>query len=270
MKLPMAIVKMSDDLKRKLAALTADNVFEKGSLNLGPTEDPAIMAALLGALDNTMMPRHLRFGVGETSVTLHVSGRRLRAMVDIQGIPDVVPDLTGKALSIDEKDDLTRLGDVLVRLVETPGTLTVIGEPASEGTGSEAGVSVSALAELWEVSLDAQLMSVSERFAYQLQDVILAGGEIDESTVINVAGDPEFVDALQTIDLDDIATFREKYAAIGGERGDHDLVTLPGKLPGDALLSFVSLNETNMLVATAPNSLPQVSRAWASATGFVS
>jgi len=129
------------------------------------------------------------------------------------------------------------------------------------------GVSVSTLISLWGVDPDAKPPSRSEQFAHILGDLILCSAEIDGKKVINPTGEPEVVNALETIPEKAIGQFGQQHAAIQKASGDDTLITMEGLLPNGTLLSSINAKESNMLVATKAGSIPQIAAAWARISG---
>lgn len=259
---------MTDDLQRKLATLTRDASFDGGAMQLGPSGDPSAMTAILHAIDDTMLPRHMVFAVGASSVTLSVAGKRLRAVVEATKDLKPASGLVGKMLATEDEKALSQLGDMLSQLTSAEGTLTLTRNVEPSATGqADAGVGVTTLISLWSVDPDAVPPTEFERFAQKLGEMILAGGEVDGESLLNPIGDARFVNALETANKDQFAKIRQDHNAIFRTNDKTRLLVVPGLLPDDALLCSFVVNELNMLVAVSANGAPQIAGAWADIFG---
>lgn len=259
---------MNEDLERKLAALAGDGAFDGGAMQLGPSGGASAMAAVVNAIDTTMLPRHVVFTVGASSVTLNVAGKRLRNLVEATDDLKAPKTLVDRLLATDDTEALTQLGEVLGRLTALEGQLALIRKQGASASGqSDAGVSVGTLISLWDVDPDAKPPSKSEQFAHILGELILSTAQIDGKSVTNTTGDPEVVNALETMTKKVIGQFGQQHASIQKASGGDTLVTMDGLLPGGALLSSINANESNAVVASKAGSLPQVAAAWARVSG---
>lgn len=259
---------MTSDLERKLAALAGEGSFEAGAMQLGPSGDPSAMAAILNAIDDTMLPRHMEFGVGASSVTLSVAGKRLRTVVAASDDLKAPSALISKLLASDDVDALTKLGELLSALTSGEGTLTLTRKvgPAAAGQ-ADAGVGVNTLVSLWDVDLDATPPTRFEQFTQLLGDKVLCGAEIDDKKLLNPVGDAGFVKALETTVKDRFATIRQEHATMFSVDDLDQMVAIPGLLPDEAVLCAVKFNDTNMILALAEGSTPEIATAWARVSG---
>ena len=257
-----------DHLQRKLATLTRDASFDGGAMQLGPSGDPSAMTAILNAIDDTMLPRHMVFAVGASSVTLSVAGKRLRTVVAATDDLQPASGLVGQLLATEDEEALSQLGAMLTKLTSAEGTLTLTRNTEPSATGqADAGVGVSTLISLWNVDPDAVPPTEFERFAQKLGEMILAGAETDGQSLLNPIGDAGFVNALETANKDQFAKIRQDHDAIVKTKNEARLLVVPGLLPDDALLCSIIDNELNMLIAVSANGAPQIAGAWADIFG---
>lgn len=254
---------MTDDLKRKLEALTETAKHSAGTMVLGPSSAPSTMAALLHSIDNTILPCKIAFAVGASSVTLKAGGRRLRACVSASAELNASSDVMDKTLSSDETAILSEIGNILKNLLAQDGTLTMqrISEPSSMGQ-SDAGVGVKTLANLWGVDIDAAPPTLFETFETALGDTFIASIETDGTARTGARGDTNTADVLEREVLPKLMQLEADLTPIKTRREIPYLMTLNSALPDGALVSLFVGQEAKSLVASAPGSLPAVASAW--------
>lgn len=259
---------MTDDLQRKLATLTGDASFDAGAMQLGPSGDPSAMTAILNAIDDTMLPRHMVFAVGASSVTLSVAGKRLRSVVAATSDLKPAAGLVGQLLATEDEKALSQLEAMLSKLTNAEGTLTLIRKVEPSGAGqADAGVGVKTLMSLWNVDPDAVPPTEFERFAQKLGGLILGGAETDGLSLLNPIGDVKFVNSLETANKDQFAKIRQDHDVIVKIKEKARLLVVPGLLPDEALLCSVIVNDINMLLAVSANSAPEIADAWSDTFG---
>lgn len=256
---------LDPDIRRKLAALTAQRSFSDGAMDLGASGDAVSFAAAVQAIDNTMLPRNLVFSVGPASVTLSVSGRRLRALVDVTGGIPVPEGLLGKLLTATQADDVRAVGAVMQRLVSMEGNLRLARVAASSSGGAaDAGVAVSVLCKSWGVDLDAKPPSDIERFCLALGKDLRAMGVIKDGEMNTGLGKENLVAELKQLWAGNVAEFDPTLSAFGISERKNVTVTLEGLLSGGETLCFVKLDKVMIFAAVSPASLGRISAAWRS------
>jgi len=258
---------MTKDLERKLAALAGEGSFEAGAMQLGPSGDPSAMAAILNAIDDTMLPRHMVFAVGASSVTLSVAGKRLRTVVHASDDLKAPPALVGQLLATDDVDALSQLGNILSALTSGEGTLTLARQVAPAAAGqADAGVAVKTLISLWDVDPDATPPTKYEIFVQNLGSSILSGAEIVGKKLINPVGDAGFISAMETANKGGFAKLRQDHATLLKADSSDQIIVVPGLLPDGAVLCEVKFSVTNMLMAISAEAMPDIAAAWARAS----
>lgn len=259
---------MSDDsdLLRKLAALTAERKFDGGAMDLGPSGGDTALAEVLQVIDNTMLPRHLVFSVGPTSVTLSVSGRRLRALIAVQGDVSAQPDLHSKLLTVAEPASLMAVGDVLRELTAKHGTLYVTRLAAQSVDGaSDTGVSVSQLVGAWDVDLTSKPPTHIEQFCLALGADLLAMAVIKDGNVNAGLGNEVLLAQVKQVWSDHAADFCPGSAMVGAELPNNLIILRQGLITGDADLLFVKLQDISVLSAVSSGKIASVTAAWTQA-----
>ena len=113
-----------DPLARKLQRLTAKDTFNGQQLDLGPSGTPKAMDHILQAIDDTMLLRHVTFGVESSTVTLRISGKRVLCLVAASEDLRVPNDLIDLPLTASTSDALGQVAALLQALIEKSGMLT--------------------------------------------------------------------------------------------------------------------------------------------------
>ncbi|MEM7470512.1 MAG: hypothetical protein AAF340_04110 [Pseudomonadota bacterium] len=254
---------MADNLESKLIALTEPGQFKAGEMVLGPADAPATKAALLSALDNTILPCLITYSVGSSSVVLKAGGRRLRACVAASNDLNPPADALGKTLSADEGETLAEIGSIVNALLACDGMLTMKREvePAAMGQ-SDAGVGVKTLSELWKIDFNAKPPTQFEIFESALGETFIASIETDGTDLTGSRGDTDTADVLKRDVLPKLVQLEADLTKVKTQRDLPYLMTLNSALPDGALVSLFVAEETRSLVASAPGSLPAVAGAW--------
>ncbi|MCY4335998.1 MAG: hypothetical protein OXC60_15170 [Litoreibacter sp.] len=186
---------MTDDLEKKLTALTDPAKFDAGAMVLGPAGTEATSAAMLHAIDNTILPCKIVFSIGASSITLAAGGRRLRSCLEASDDLNAPSDALGTTLSSEEQDALIKTGKLINELLRKDGALLMKRHVESASTGqSDAGVGVKTLAELWGVDLDAAPPTQFEAFETALGDSFIASIETDGTARTETRGDASTAD----------------------------------------------------------------------------
>ncbi|MEP4196877.1 MAG: hypothetical protein ABJL99_14715 [Aliishimia sp.] len=254
---------MDPDLRRKLAALTAERSYSDGAMDLGPSGGDVAFAAALQAIDNTMLPRDLIFSVGATGVTLRVSGRRLRALLRVEGDLATPAGVLDQLLTTAQPDTLAAVGDVMRKLTALPGTLTLtrVSAPALGGA-SDAGVTVSALSDVWAIDLDAKPPTDIERFCLALGTNLRAMAVIKDGAVVTGLGDDSLLSELKSLWAGEVSEFDPTFAAFKPLESKNMIVSRQGLLPGGELACYVKLHKISILAAISVQSMAEIATAW--------
>jgi len=198
-----------DDLQRKLAALaSADARFGAYGRIISERGVPGPIEAMLTEIGETVLAQDLTFHFGATgSVTLIVSGQRVLAVRDVQGLvmPGIAEQLVGKPISASADGTQRVLMALLMQidlLPETVETSSADGAPFAAPPGT--GLSAEKLAGLLGVTYPVTPPTIFDRFRAALDPapaaclVIPAGGE-----------------AVRTGDADSLARLEATVSALG-------------------------------------------------------
>lgn len=203
---------MSKDtpLARKIATLIAKDTFDGAALRLGSSGRPEAMTHVLQAIDDTMMLREAVFGVGDSAVTLRISGKRLlmlEAATDDLSAPDGLIHLP---LSADTPDALMQVGTLLQTLISREGHLTLERRPAEASTKqSGSGVGIQSLSASWAPEALVQETDPMARFLQVCKPLALATVTVHDGEVEAWYGTQLEVEKLQRV-------YDENWAAIDG------------------------------------------------------
>lgn len=255
---------MSHDLEQKLQSLAGASEFEDGGLVLAEAGSPLAIPAMLHAIDSTILPRLVTFAVGASHVQVLAGGRRLRAVV---GASDDVaqPDLDLDApISREASELLDQVGKLFAALASTPGTLTLrrAVDPRAAAQ-SDGGVDAAALAEAWNVDLSNTPLGTSGLFALALGDDLLARVTFDDARVVAQTGDSDLCEAITREALQ--AQLRSLLGSVFKGRAQSrvpQMLVLPGKLPGDAVLCVLRDETEYACIAVQSESLAKIATAW--------
>ncbi|KJZ19163.1 hypothetical protein [Loktanella sp. S4079] len=259
---------MSDTstIANKLAALLADNqVFVGGSRIIAQGGAPAPLAAVLNEVDATVMERTLVFGIDDVNVSMIVSGRRLRGIVDVSGNLPEAANVIGKVLSRDEPEILQAAGDLMLLLCASANRVTVRSQPAQPlGASSEAGISANGLAKLWHIDLDAKPVALIERFLTANSADMSAYLYVSNGAVAKTVGDVAMLDALWSTQ---VAEFRKRHRAVHPKKEGPRLICLSEPL-GEGTTVAVAVDGNDVGVFSyKPSQMPKLISAWGNTLG---
>jgi len=187
-------------LSRKIETLVSQDTFDGKALVLGPSAEPDSVTHVLQAIDDTMMLRNAVFAVGESVVTLRISGKRLLKVVAATPDLEAPDDLIDQQLSADTSEALDHLADLLITLVAKPGTLTLERQPAEAAAKpSGSGVGISALNAILADKKKSELQNATATFLTTCTSLATAlveriGGEEnvisgDQSKIVELEND---------------------------------------------------------------------------------
>jgi hypothetical protein len=251
---------MSNLLKSKLAALINAGDFRDGVMHLGPSGNPAAMALILQAIDNTILQRNMTFSVGTSFVVLNVGGRRLRAFVAASDDLTAPTDLAVKPLSLEDKPALLEIGTLLEKLTIPTGSITLMrsNEPGSAGQ-PDAGIAIDMLTELWGVDPDAKPPTKHDIFIAALGSDFVASIDIADDGSSNPQGDLAICDLMEGSVLSQVEALELSLPAL---QARPCMAMLEGLLPDGMLTCLVKFDETATLVAVSPNAIAKIAIAW--------
>lgn len=254
---------MSDDreLARKLAALSQPSEVIDGAIQLGSLTGADALAAVLEAIDNTMLPRQLVLRAGEASVTLAVGGRRLRSVTGVSGDLAVPDGLVGRQLGLDDEAELKSVASVLAGLAKK-GPLGVAQEELVGGGQSDTGVGISRLRVLWEADPYAAPVPAVDKFLMVLGDQLRAKRFLASADEKVAEGDPKLLAQLDTAYKDRVKAAAAEHAKLYPAAVGARFLTMEGLLDGDVLVTYVELDDDALLIATSADSWPELAKAW--------
>lgn len=247
----------------KLAALAAtDDVFSDGQRVI--THDLPPLTAILREIDDTVLERTLVFGIGKTSVSAVVAGRRLRGIVHISGDIPGMEDVVGKVLSHDDHEMLTAVGDILKHLCAEGARVTVASTaPQPIGASGEAGVSMAILARVWGVDLDARPASPVTRLLAANAAHITDSLHVIDGQPPMTTGDTTVLEAISDVQ---VTPFRKRHRSVLGKLDGPMLVCLDGAVGGEPIALAVADGE-QCLFFYQPAALPALLSSWYAITG---
>ena len=248
-------------LAQKLASLhSSEDVFENGARVIAQGGVPSGMAALVRAIDDTVLERQLEIMTGTHIVTLVAAGRRLR------GISAVVPPkgksarLVGEPLSRDDKKSLAAAGELLTDLLSPAPRLTLRSLPAeSFGRSGDRGVAASTLAELWDIDMDEAPLPPIERFLASNAPSLKAHIHSRGGEIVSSDGDAA---ALQSVMDNQLEAFLESRSRLPGNAEGPQFFSLEGAISGDGALALAQAEDEIVLLVYDPAALGQIHASW--------
>lgn len=256
---------MNSDVKRKLDALAASAEIKNGGLVLCAAGTPAAMPSILNAIDTTILPRLLRFSVGESRVEVLAGGRRLRALV--AATDDIaVPGMAfGEAISRDDPELLDRIGKQFAALVAQPGTVTIqrLTDPRASDQ-AEGGLDLKALSDAWQVDPEPVSLTPASQFLFELGEDVLAHVQFDGNAVVADAGNPDLCAAMADTGLrEEVLSLSQFLMRNRPGTEAPGLTVLPGRLPEDALLCVLTDGDTDAFFAVPQDAVARIAKSWA-------
>ena len=208
-------------LAQKLASLSSDGEsFENGYRVVSDGHEPPILTAILNEIDMTVLPRKLTFKMNTSEISFVAGGRRLRGLVqaskDIKGVVGVL----GKSVSRDDPEILEGLHDIIGQFTSTAGQMTVVSdEPDAMGGQSDSGLTAQALAEMWDVELNAVPPTPMVAFTRICGELVTAWVVMSDGTDNKTGGDGAKLAALKSAIADQWADFSKSVDQLTGETG---------------------------------------------------
>ena len=247
----------------KLAVLAANNdVFSDGHRVI--THDLQPLTAILREIDDTVLERTLIFGIGDTTVSAVVAGRRLRGIVAMTGDVPGMEDIVGQALSHEDPETLAAVGGILAHLCANDPKVTVNSAPVQPiGSAAEAGVSMSVLARAWGVDLDARPASPLARLLAANAAQITASLHIIDGQTPVTTGDATVLEAIQDVQ---VIPFRKRHKSVLGKMEGPMLVCLEGAVGGAPVALAVADGEQCLFIYQSAG-LPDLLASWNAITG---
>lgn len=252
------------EMQRVLDALTTERVFVDGAMDLGEAGSELALVEAVKLIDTIVLPRVLEFRVGDTSLSLEVGGRRLRCLVSHEGqLPDLRA-VRGHLLSGEQPERIAALGAGLRSLILREGRLLVSRHTPQTGSDGvvDGGLPVSALAEAWEIDLDARPPTPVEQFCLALGQNLKAMLVIKAGAITTGLGDESLQSALKTLWGGQVAGFDPSFAVFAAPVNQDMIFCHCGLLPDDLVLGFVKINEISILAAISVADPGQIAAIW--------
>ena len=116
-------------------------------------EPDRLLAAVVGEIDETILPRDIQFASDDASFSIAVANRRLQALTSARPAQQAAAELVGKAITDDEDPSLLELRDVLADLLSKGGVWKIASQRQSgDGFPSDVGVPSGPLARAWQIA----------------------------------------------------------------------------------------------------------------------
>lgn len=248
-------------LAQKLASLhSSDDRFEHGARIIAQGGVPSGMAAVLHAIDDTVLERQLEIMTGTHIVTLVAAGRRLRGIAGVVPPKGKSPRLAGEAISRDDKKSLAAVGELLNELLMPAPRLTLRSLPSGGfGRSGERGVAATDLISLWQVDMEAEVLPPIERFLSGNRAALKAFLHVRGDEVVATEGDSAQLQDLMENQLD---AFLEKKAKLSGNADGPQLISLEGVLPGNVAVALAQAGDDIVLITYDPVALAQLHASW--------
>ncbi len=255
---------MSSDLQNKLEELAGTNETKGGALVLCRSGTPAAMAAILRAIDNTILPRLLELKVGASHISVLAGGRRLRAIHAVSGdLPSDGLEL-GQPLSRDDEAMQNQVGQLFKALTAKEGVLTLLRKIDPKASDqSDGGLEIGGLAKSWDVDLNATPPSALAQFIFSLGEDVLSHVEFGGDGIIDESGAADLNTILKSDELQEKVTSIQKETRQGqNASGKNQVIVLSGHLPDGALLCVTQIADSSALLAVQKKALSSVATAW--------
>ncbi|MBT8458046.1 MAG: hypothetical protein KJN60_00065 [Boseongicola sp.] len=193
-----------------------------------------LLSAIVTEIDETILPRELRFEADNASFALAVANRRLQALISVAPAQDGSDALAGKALSDAEDEALETVHSTLMGLLATATVWSISSHRQPEGGfPSDVGVPSGPLARAWKTTPSGEGRANPEAalvdYLGSLGDEATAWLHIEGEEVKNQSGPEDLVAGLgnqAAVFLD--GYFSKKDMLFQGEAGPSGLVFVGG------------------------------------------
>ena len=250
-----------DDLTQKLAALAGGgDQYENGARVIAQGGVPSGMTALVQAVEDTVLERHLEIMTGSHLVTLVAAGRRLRGIAQVVPAKGGSAKLVGKPLSRDDAKGLDAAYALLSDLLNPAARLTLRSLPAAPfGQSGERGVTAAELSEFWQIDLNETPPPPMERFLLINETTFSAYLHIEGSEILSSDGD---IAALQTVWQDQVEDFLATRAILPGHADGPQFLTLDGALGVERAVAIGLAGDEIALMIYEPGSEGVLHASW--------
>lgn len=255
---------MSDGtgLRSRLARLAATGFGDGAGRTIRALDAEGLLRALLLEADTVVMPRELRIEDGDGGgFALEVASRRILTARDLGP--------GGAPVAMNPEDPAARetLQAMIDRLASKGATARIFhGRLGREIDPAEPGVSVRALAEGWNVTLEAaapgEAGEALDNFLSEQSEALLAWVMVSDETSES-AGEEAYVETLLALAEGDLASRLRETADEGAWR----FVALGPVSDDGPHLACAALGEALFLMAVAPGEIANVADRWRRALG---
>lgn len=235
-------------------------------------EPERLLAAVVTEIDETILPREIRFASGEASFSIAVANRRLQALMSVIPVQDATARLIGKAITDVEDGALAEVRKALTLMLSRGGDWTIASQrQAGDGFPSDVGVPSGPLARAWEVAAVGESRAnpgaALEDFLTALDARASAWLLIEGEEVKKQSGSETVVADLgnqAALFLD--GYFSKKDLLFQGETGPTGLV-FAGGVGGDAIL-FLDCESSMAFVLSKSEDVATLAQDWQARVAF--
>lgn len=235
-------------------------------------EPDRLLAAVVTEVDETILPREIRFASAEASFSIAVANRRLQALMSVFPDRDATAGLVGKAITDVEDAALFDLRNLLAALLSKAGEWKIASQRQSgDGFPSDIGVPSGPLARAWEIApvgeSRANPGAALEAFLGALDARASAWLLIEGEEVKKQSGSEALVADLgnqAAVFLD--GYFSKKDLLFQGETGPSGLV-FAGGANGDAVL-FLDCETSMAFVLSKSQDVATLAQEWQARVAF--
>src|SRR6056297_2589604 len=116
-------------------------------------EPDRLLAAIVSEIDETILPRNIRFASGDASFSIAVANRRLQALTSVVPAQGAEEGLVGKAIANEEDPALLQIRETVAGMLSKGGVWKIASQRQSgDGFPSDVGVPSGPLARAWEIA----------------------------------------------------------------------------------------------------------------------
>lgn len=186
---------MNDDsLKGRIAALASETPEVEGGARVLNARIGGF-AAMVNAIDETVLGERMTFSNGAAQMTVLVAGRRVAGLEEVKGI-DVDKAILGSGLSMDNADQVKQIAQAMQSFSEDADKLTVMSEAMPQAEDLES-VSLAALMSSIGVAPDDPTTPPMQRFMTRAADVMQASILLKDGAVSKTEGAIQLVQSLK-------------------------------------------------------------------------
>jgi len=229
-------------------------------------EPDRLLAAIVSEIDETILPRNIRFASGDASFSIAVANRRLQALTSVVPAQGAEEGLVGKAIANEEDPALLQIRETVAGMLSKGGVWKIASQRQSgDGFPSDIGVPSGPLARAWEIvpagESRANPGAALEEFLEELNGSASAWLLIEGEEVKGKSGSEDVVSGLgnqAALFLD--GYFSKKDLLFQGETGPSGLV-FAAEGDGDAVL-FLDCDASMAFVLSKAGDVATLAQQW--------